>query len=106
MTQIPIAKEVIDRIAKENQLSNPGKASIREMRKMIKDVEKETGIEFVKMEIGSPGLPASQVGVEAQIAALRSGVASVYPEMGGTAEFKKQSSLFLKNFFDIDVPED
>ena len=106
MTQIPIAKEVIDRVAQQNQLSNPGKASIREMRKMIKDVEKETGIDFVKMEIGSPGLPASQVGVEAQIAALRSGVASVYPEMAGTAELKKQSSLFLKNFFDIEVPEE
>ena len=40
MTQIPIQKETIDRIAAANKIQNPGKASIREMRKMIQDVEK------------------------------------------------------------------
>ena len=49
MTQIPIQKEVIDRIAANNKINNPGKASIREMRKMIQDVESETGVRFVKM---------------------------------------------------------
>ena len=39
MTQIPIQKETIDRIAAANKIQNPGKASIREMRKMIQDVE-------------------------------------------------------------------
>ena len=39
MTQIPIQKETIDRIASANKIKNPGKASIREMRKMIQDVE-------------------------------------------------------------------
>ena len=43
MSQIPIQKETIDRIAAANKIQNPGKASIREMRKMIQDVEKETG---------------------------------------------------------------
>ena len=47
MTQIPIQKETIDRIATANKIKNPGKASIREMRKMIQDVERETGIRFV-----------------------------------------------------------
>ena len=59
------ALEMIDKIAAHNKISNPGKASIREMRKMIQDVEKETGVRFVKMEMGIPGLPAPQVGVEA-----------------------------------------
>ena len=62
MTQIPIAKETIDRIAAANKIQNPGKASIREMRKMIQDVEKETGIRFVKMEMGIPGLPLREDG--------------------------------------------
>ena len=98
MTQIPIQKEVIDRIAQQNKIANPGKASIREMRKMIQDVEKETGIPFVKMEMGIPGLPAPQVGVNAQIEALKSGVASIYPEIYGTADFKKEAARFVKNF--------
>ena len=98
MTQIPITKETIDRIAQSNKIANPGKASIREMRKMIQDVEAETGIRFVKMEMGIPGLPAAQVGVEAEIEALRNGVASIYPEIYGTQDVKDQISLFVKNF--------
>ena len=106
MTQIPITKETIDRIAQSNKIANPGKASIREMRKMLQDVEAETGIRFVKMEMGIPGLPAAQVGVEAEIEALRNGVASIYPEIYGTQDVKDQISLFVKNFLDIDVPTD
>ena len=104
MTQIPISKETIDKIAQSNKIANPGTASIREMRKMIQDVEAETGIRFVKMEMGIPGLPAAKVGVEAEIEALRNGVASLYPEIYGTQDVKEQISLFAKNFLDIDVP--
>ena len=106
MTQIPISKETIDDIAKSNKIANPGTASIREMRKMIQDVEAETGVRYIKMEMGIPGLPAAQVGVEAEIEALRNGVASIYPEIYGTQEVKEQISLFVKNFLDIDVPTD
>ena len=56
--------------------------------------------------MGIPGLPAAQVGVEAEIEALRNGVASIYPEIYGTQEVKEQISLFVKNFLDIDVPTD
>ena len=104
MTQIPISKETIDKIAQSNKIANPGTASIREMRKMIQDVEAETGVRFVKMEMGIPGLPAAKVGVEAEIEALRNGVASLYPEIYGTKDVKDQISLFAKNFLDIDVP--
>ena len=104
MTQIPISKETIDKIAQSNKIANPGTASIREMRKMIQDVEAETGVRFVKMEMGIPGLPAAKVGVEAEIEALRNGVASLYPEIYGTKDVKEQISLFANNFLDIDVP--
>ncbi len=96
MTQIPIQKEVIDRIAAAKKIANPGKASIREMRKMIQDVESETGIGFVKMEMGIPGIPAAKVGIDAQIEALQNGVASVYPEIYGTADFKQEAARFVK----------
>ncbi len=100
---LPIPKETIDRIAAENRITNPGKASIREMRKMIGDIEKETGVRFVKMEMGIPGLPAPKIGVEAQIAALRNGVAAIYPEIYGLDELKTEGVRFVKNFLDIDV---
>lgn len=104
MSQIPINKEVINKVAAANKIQNPGRASIREMRKMIQDVEKETGIRFVKMEMGIPGLPAPKIGVEAQIKALQDGVASIYPEIYGTTDFKSEVSRFVKNFLDIEVP--
>lgn len=103
MSQFPIAKETIDKVAAENHIANPGKASIREMRKLIQDVEKETNTRFVKMEMGIPGLPAAEVGVNAQIEALKKGVASIYPEIYGTAEFKQEAARFVKNFLDVDV---
>ena len=106
MSQFPIKQEIIEKVAKENHIANPGKASIREMRKLIQDVEKETGTRFVKMEMGIPGLPAAQVGVQAQIDALKSGVASIYPEIYGTADFKTEAARFVKNFLDIDVTPD
>lgn len=101
--QIPISKEVIGRVAAENKITNPGKASIREMRKMVGDLEKATGIRFVKMEMGIPGLPAAQVGIDAQKKALDNGVAAVYPEIYGAATFKNEATRFVKNFLDIDV---
>ena len=106
MSQFHIAKETIDKVAAANHITNPGRASIREVRKMIQDVEKETGTRFVKMEMGIPGIPAAQVGVQAQIEALKRGVASIYPDIYGTADFKREASRFVKNFLDIDVPEE
>ncbi|MBQ0015625.1 MAG: pyridoxal phosphate-dependent aminotransferase [Bacteroidales bacterium] len=102
----PLSQELVSRHAAANGIVNPGKASIREMRKMIGDIERETGERFVKMEMGIPGLPAPKIGIDAQIEALQSGVASIYPEIYGTAEFKKEGVRFVKNFLDVDVTED
>ncbi len=55
------------------------------------------------MEMGVPGLPAAQVGVQAEINALQSGVASVYPMMDGIKPLKSEASRFIKMFMDIDV---
>jgi len=41
--------------------------------------EKQSGVEFIKMEMGIPGLPAAQVGVDAQIKALQDGIAHSTP---------------------------
>ena len=103
MTQIPIQKETIDRIAQQNKIANPGKASIREMRKMIQDVEKETGVRFVKMEMGVPGLQPSKFGVDAQVKALQDGIARLYPNINGLPELKNEASRFVKAFIDVDI---
>jgi aspartate/methionine/tyrosine aminotransferase len=66
-------------------------------------LEKNAGVEFLHLEMGIPGLPPSQVGVEAECEALRAGVASIYPNMMGVPQLKNEASRFLKAFLDIDI---
>ncbi len=80
-----------------------GNSGIREIKRLAEDLEEASGVHFIHMEMGNPGLPASQIGIEAQIAALRKGVAAHYPDIDGTKELKKEASRFIKNFIDLDV---
>ena len=60
-----------------------GSASIREIVQLVNQIEEKTGIKFIRMEMGVPGLPAPSIGVEAEIEALKSGVAAIYPDIAG-----------------------
>jgi aspartate/methionine/tyrosine aminotransferase len=55
------------------------------------------------MEMGIPGLPAAQVGVDAQVKALQDGIAHSYPDIQGYPELKKEASRFVKAFIGLDV---
>ena len=80
-----------------------GKSGIREIKRLAENIEAASGVHFIHMEMGNPGLPAAQIGVEAQIEALRRGVAGSYPDIDGTKELKKESARFIKNFLDLEV---
>jgi aspartate/methionine/tyrosine aminotransferase len=103
MKDTPINFDVVTRKIKESKLENVGKASIREIKKLIDEIEKETGDKFVRMEMGIPGLPAAKIGVKAEIDALKKGVANTYPDIQGITSLKKESSRFVKLFLDVDV---
>ncbi len=103
MEQSPVNKQIVDKLIKEFGISDFGNAVIREIKTIAAQAEKESGVEFIKMEMGVPGLPASSIGIEAEIAALKSGVASIYAEMEGLPELKEESSRFLKAFVDVDI---
>jgi aspartate/methionine/tyrosine aminotransferase len=103
MENSPVNRTVIDKKIKELRISDPGKASIREIVALVNRVEQETGEKFIRMEMGVPGLPPAQIGVEAEIEALRRGVAAVYPMVDGIRPLKEEASRFVKNFLDIDV---
>src|SRR3990172_2085118 len=106
MKDTPINYEVVKRKIEESNFSDIGKESIREIKKLIDEIEKETGEKYIRMEMGIPGLPPSQVGVDAEIAALKKGIASIYPDIQGIPELKKETSRFVKLFLDIDVSPD
>ena len=70
---------------------------------MAAKAEKESGVEFIKMEMGIPGLPAAQVGVDAQVKALQGGIAHSYPDIQGAPVLKQEASRFVKAFIGLDV---
>ena len=83
--------------------TRPGKSTIRELVKIVNDIEGITGEEFIRMEIGVPGLDPTFVGVEAEMIALRKGVASKYPNIEGIKPLKESAAKFIKMFLDVDV---
>jgi Aspartate/tyrosine/aromatic aminotransferase len=95
--------EVAKKVFAESGLPCIGKAGIREINKLARDLESASGQKFIHMEIGNPGLPAAKSGVEAQIKALEDGVAACYPPIDGIPALKNEASRFIKNFIDIDV---
>ena len=102
----PINSDIVLQKVKESKLDNPGRASIREIKKLVDEIEKASGEKFVRMEMGVPGLPPSNIGVEAEIDALKKGVASIYPDIYGIKQLKEEASRFVKLFMDIDVNPD
>ncbi len=102
-TDTPIPAEVVNKYVKQMNLDNVGRASIREIKRLVDLVEGETGERYVRMEMGIPGLPPTQVGVDAEIEALKKGVAAIYPDIDGTKSLKKEISRFVKLFMNLDV---
>ncbi len=101
--QVPIDNKIVEKAIAHLNIADFGKATIREVVAIANKIEKETGIEFIHMEMGVPGLPPAQVGVEAEIQALQNGVASIYPIIDGLPELKAESSRFIKAFIDLDI---
>ena len=103
MNKTPINKAAVDNNIAKLRIDNIGKASIRELVALVNLVEEETSEKYIRMEMGVPGLPPAQVGTEAEIEALKSGVASSYPMMDGIKPLKQEASRFIKSFMDIDI---
>lgn len=103
MKDTPIKKELVDQTIRDFQLVDFGKATIREVKAIASKVEQLSGTEFIKMEMGVPGLPPSSVGVKAEIEALNSGIASLYPDINGIPQLKQSASDFVKAFINVDV---
>ncbi len=101
--ETPIKKELVDGLIAQFGIQDFAKATIREVKQVAAFAEKESGVEFIKMEMGIPGLPAAQVGVDAQIKSLQDGIAHSYPDIQGLPELKRQTSRFVKAFIDVDI---
>ncbi len=99
----PIDFKVVSEKIKENNLVDFSKATIRQIKKLVDDIQSVTGDKFIRMEMGIPGLKPNQIGIEAEIKALKAGIPAIYPDIYGTKELKKEISRFAKLFLNIDV---
>ncbi len=97
------SEELVNKAVQDLHIANLSSATIGEVLLVAQYLEKETGIPFVRMDQGSPGLPVNRYGVEAEKAALDRGVGSQYPAAAGVPELKHEASRFVKAFLDIDV---
>lgn len=103
MKNVPIDSSIVNEAIGKLNIKDFGRATIREVVAVAGEVEKKSGVEFIRMEMGVPGLPPAKVGVNAEIQALQNGIASIYPVIDGLPELKYEASRFVKAFIDLDI---
>lgn len=99
----PIEKDILEGTLRELEIPDVTSATIRQISALAASIEKKAAEEMVHLEIGNPGIPAEEIGVEAEIAALRDGVANKYPNISGIPELKNNGAKFIKAFLDCDI---
>ncbi|MCQ2115830.1 MAG: pyridoxal phosphate-dependent aminotransferase [Bacteroidales bacterium] len=95
--------ELVAEAARVNHVADLSHATIGETLLVAQYLEQQTGIPFIRMDQGSPGLPINHFGVEAEKRALDSGIGSQYPAADGVRELKEAASEFVKAFIDVEV---
>ncbi len=103
MGKTPVSASVVEEKIAALEIEGIGDASIREIVQLVSSIEAATGTKYIRMEMGVPGLPPSKVGVEAEIKALQNNVASIYPQIDGIPELKREAARFVKLFLNIAV---
>lgn len=97
------SEESVRQAVDDLHIADISTATIGEVLLVAQYLEKATGIPFIRMDQGSPGLPVNRYGVAAEKAALDRGVGSQYPPAAGIPELKAEASRFVKAFMDVDI---
>ena len=95
--------ELVQEAARVNHVADLSHATIGETLLVAQYLEQKTGLPFIRMDQGSPGLPCNTYGIEAEKKALDNGANNQYPAADGIPELKDAASRFVKAFMDIDV---
>ncbi|NDV78270.1 pyridoxal phosphate-dependent aminotransferase [Dysgonomonas sp. 511] len=97
------SQELVNQVVDELKITNLENATIGEVLLLASRLEQATGIPFIRMDQGVPGLKPCRIGLDAEKEALDKGVASMYPAAEGIPVLKNESARFVKAFLDIDV---
>lgn len=97
------SKSLVDSLFAQFNEPDITRLSIREVGKLVAQIEQQSGQEFIHMEMGVPGLPASKIGLDAEREGLKMGLASSYPNIEGISFAKTEIARFARLFMDVDV---
>lgn len=78
-------------------------ATIGQVVLLASRLEELTGIPFIRMDQGVPGLEPCRIGTEAEKQALDTWIPAIYPAAEGIPELKTEASRFVKAFLDVDI---
>lgn len=101
----PLNKDILQASIDAVSIKDVSSATIRQICALAAELENIANESMVHLEIGNPGLPAEEIGINAEIEALRRGVAGIYPSIGGIPVLKKNGKKFIKAFLNIDIAE-
>ncbi len=101
--ETPIPYDIVQEQIKLLNIQDVGRATIREIKRLVDNIEEASGERYIRMEMGIPGLPTTQIGVDAEIEALKTGITAIYPDIDGIKPLKREISRFVKQFMGIDV---
>jgi len=97
------SEDLVAEACRVHSVADLSTATIGEVLLVAQYLENKTGIPFIRMDQGSPGLPINRYGVEAEKRALDSGIGSQYPAAAGVKELKDAASRFVKAFINVDI---
>jgi hypothetical protein len=60
----PISGTIVREKIRESKLACVGLASIRELNRLVGEIEEESGQRFIRMEMGIPGMTPPEIAVE------------------------------------------
>ncbi len=95
--------DLVAKVVEGLGITDLAKATIGEAKLIALKLEELTGIPFVRMDQGVPGLDPCEIGMAAEKEALDRGVAAIYPPAEGVQELKDAASQFIKAFMDVEV---
>lgn len=97
-------RTMTDNVVKQLEITALENASIGQVLLVAKTLEERTGIPFIRMDQGMPGIAPCELGIKAEQEALQSGCAQWYPAAEGIPQLKKALERFIKAFLNIDIP--
>ena len=97
------SQELVDRVVDELKITDLDQSTIGQVVLLASRLEELTGIPFIRMDQGVPGLEPCRIGTEAEKQALDTWIPAIYPAAEGIPELKTEASRFVKAFLDVDI---